>query len=181
MTPHYEQGRVCVCVYINGEEYQHCVDFSETALGGKKEAGTWNDGLIGRYNALRVGKLGEVALSKVLDANVDWDVKRFDPGFDFVANGERFEVKTRSEDWHDQVLVRTDHVGKADIYVAAKLLHETDDSATVTLVGYLRTRDLKERGEVKDGYRGSWKNYVVNFADMEPMARLYKFFQGEDL
>lgn len=177
----YENGRTCVSIHINGEEYQHCVEWSENACGGKKEAGTWNDGMIGRYNALRVGKLGEIALSKVLDAKVDWDVTRFDPGFDFSANGDRFEVKTSSKSFYNQLLIRTDKIDKADVFVAAKMQYESDDCADVVIVGYMRRNDIKKHGSIEDGYHGNWKNYMVLFEDTKPLDRLFEFFQGEPL
>ena len=86
-------------VFINCNEYNLCEQYSQNMWCSSKR-GTYGKGLLNSqsdpYKTERTGKLGEMALSKLIKSNVDGEYKKYGDQYDFKIKGYSIDIKTKA-------------------------------------------------------------------------------------
>lgn len=120
------------------------------------------------------GKLGEKAFKKFLiDNNIQFLEDETGPDqadeYDFLVNGYRIDVKTRTRPFHTKTLemVKQFHERPKDIYVGA---YYNEDNDEVCLYGYIWAEKLSTLHEPKS--MGYIKNYWANDNEMSQIENL---------
>jgi hypothetical protein len=171
----------CFRASIPKPDYVASLKFAQDAACTKKDAGTFNSGIIGNHRAPFVGKLGEFALSYLIKQHVDLvilDKGGHDTGCDFETNGIKIDVKTNKKLNNAAFVVKTNERGgevplTSDVFVVAYLEEENEDAqtATVILVGWFLKSDLNE-SLVKPGRFGNQINYEIPYSLTKDMDGL---------
>lgn len=181
----------CITVKLTPEEWDIC-DQSSANMWTNKKGGSYGKGLINTIEdphfAERVGRIGEVAFSKISGLNVDLSYREKGDDQDFITkDGISIDVKTSSKcPAYKQMLITGEMRGKAlelksDYYVAAYLAHEDriNKKATVVIVGWC-TREQGMAGGLKIGRKGTYyKNYEVHYRDLKPISELLEMINPE--
>lgn len=186
----------CITVKITPEEWKVCHETSSNMWANKKKGSKYNKGLINTeedpHFAERVGKLGEVAFSKISGLPVDIAYKEKGDDYDFVCPIGTIDVKTSCKlPAYKQMLITGESAGgakfdiKSDIFVAGFLSHEDKilnenpwGKATVIIVGWC-TKEEAMKGGLQKGKAGRHKNYEVHYRDLRPIAELLEMINPE--
>lgn len=139
--------KVVYKVDVVGDEYEMCNDFSSNMWANKK-TGFYGRGMINSkddpHKAERIGKLGEMAFSKVFGFPVDFTYREGGDKYDFVCNKFKVDVKTSSKrPWYEAGLITATNKNgnpmelKSDIYIFGYVMLEDREKkiSSIILVG----------------------------------------------
>jgi hypothetical protein len=180
----------CVTVKLTPEEWKVCHDVSSNMWANSK-TGHYGKGLINTkedpYFAERVGKLGEVAFSKISGLPVDTKYKDKGDDFDFITDAGKIDIKTSCKLPSYKKLLVTGATStrklydiKSDIFVSAFLAYEDREArkATIVIVGWCN-KDQLMKGGLQKGRAGKHFNYEVHYRNLRPIAELLEMINPE--
>ena len=167
-------------IEVKGENYKSCLEAAANYWASSK-TGNYGKGLINSKDdplkVERTGLLGEMAFSIFSGLPVDFSYKKGGDKTDFILNGQTVDVKTAASNYGANCIKAYTASGKyvfreLDIYVAAYVVEDTGESATVNLVGY-------ELGSVIKGFppkgaraRGLHKNFELDHKKLRSIEEL---------
>lgn len=171
----YSKGKrwVLKCV-VEGKDYEVCEDPKMWSSGkpgeyGKGIANTTDDPL----KVERTGKLGEVALSQIIQLPVDFAFKENGDNYDFIMDGFTVDIKTatRLPNYEASLMQAVNSYKRAiplkcDYYVASYI--SVDDRANkraeVIIVGVIDKNTIQRLPKVP-AKKGEHLNYELNYND----------------
>lgn len=169
-------------ITIQGEEYRVCDYFSKKMWvnnkKSKKEMQSYNDGILNtkkdRFKTERIGRLGEMALSKIINKPVNFNYIKNGDDTDFIVGNKNIEIKTASHNYGRILVRRKTSKGclvpiKFDVIVGAYLLNEDKENccAQVCLVGYQYKKNIIKL-PLENAIRGQHKNISIAYSTLKP-------------
>lgn len=165
-------------VFIEGDEYVRCEQSSKNMWANKK-TGIWGSGYVNNPDdprrVERTGRLGEMAVCKVLGTPVDFRYIKGGDKTDTVYNRFRCDVKTQIK-LYGKVMVRCMMNGTpikldSDIYIFAYIFSDSlsEKKATLYLLGYLPISELITK---KKEPKNNWVNYVCPYNELHDIKKL---------
>lgn len=181
----------CVTVKLTPQEWAICNEASANMWSNSKSGSKYNKGLINTeedpHFAERVGRIGEMAFSKISGLPVDLEYKVKGDDYDFITDYGTIDVKTSCKlPSYKQILVTGATASgklfdiKSQIFVAAYLAHEDRiaQKATVVIVGWCDKEQLM-KGGLQKGRAGKHFNYTVHYRDLQSIAKLLELINPE--
>ena len=173
-------------VYISIEEY-NIASKSAQEMWANSKKGNYGRGLVNTntdpFKVERVGRLGEIAFSKIFGVPVDLGYREGGDSYDFLLNGQHYDIKTRCQKYDPQVGMVYSFTGsgkpiplKSDIYVFGLFEESILGLHTVFLAGYCTKEQLITLGPTK-ARRGSHYNYEIPFKNLSSILELYASIQ----
>lgn len=166
------ERRLCLVVTIAGDEWDKCDQFTQW---NDRDRDTYTKGIIS--NAIRVGKLGEIACGVLLKQEPDFVYREGGDREDFVAGGLSIDVKTTTKSDQCLLTVRSTvganmHWAEKDIFIVARANEdEAKRMAAVEVVGYFTADDVSPLPLVSSRYE-SHKNKELKFIGSRPLHEL---------
>jgi|SRR5690625_4906739 len=124
------------------------------------------------------GKIGEKAFRFWLERegipyNEDKTSFKKPDDYDFIINGYRIDVKTRTEKFHTRTLEMVEQFKNRpkDIYVS---VHYHRNTETVDLIGFISSKDLLNLNQIEN--QGYMNNYVAYDNQLNSMEDFKKIF-----
>lgn len=180
----------CVTVKLTPEEWEVCEKTSSN-LWSNTKGGHYGKGLINTisdpHRAERIGKIGEVAFSKISNLPVDLAYRDKGDDYDFISDIGKIDIKTSCKcPAYKQILVTGASASgkqfdiKSDIFIAAYIAHEdrTQKKATVVIVGWCPKQQLTKDG-LKKGRAGKHFNYEVHYRNLRPISELLEMINPQ--
>lgn len=165
-------------VYINPDEYEICVKAAANMWANKKTGSDYNKGLINTkqdpHRAERTGKLGEMAMGKIVGLPMDTEYRQFGDEQDFIYRNNKINVKCTSEYPSYEAGLTRCLSDKGfpielvqDIYVYGYLKNENRQSkeANAVIIGY-QTKEFIEKLEKVKARKGLHRNHEIPYADL---------------
>lgn len=168
-------------VFIDNSDYEIAKDASENMWCSGK-SGRYGRGILNtkddKFRTERSGRLGEVALGKVLGLEIDSMYRHGGDNFDFKVGCLSIDIKTSVKKQTSQNRIRRSYVRymdgrrgrlnlKCDLYVAAEVDDDTEtQTAVVDIFGYMSRSGLKDLPTAPGiyGYEkgvSGWRNYLL--------------------
>lgn len=122
-----------------------------------------------------IGVLGELAVAKLYDANIDTETYcSGDDGRDVSFLGQEVDVKTTATDKMrlPELLVRADKELSADLYVRAHVIDWSETHARVRLIGYATRETVADREPRQ--HPGNTENYVVSPSELTMLPHVQR-------
>ena len=180
----------CITVKLTPEEWDICDKSSGEMWANKKSGSGYARGLLNteddKHRSERIGRIGEVAFSKISGLPVDLTYIHQGDDHDFESPIGGIDIKTSAKcPSYKQMLIMGEMHGRemklSPVYVAAFLAHEdkANKKATVVIVGWATQAEVISGG-LKKGRKGSYyKNYEVHYRDLRPIAELLTLINPE--
>ena len=176
-------------VVVVGEEYKAA---SEAKMWSSTKPGTYGRGLANEDGdpgkAERTGRLGEMALAKLLGLQVNLEYTELGEDCDFMIGPIKVDVKTSMRCTGYALIYASSVWSKRDIRVSDRYVFgfiESDDRekmiASVVLTGYIKSSLLQGRPMVPGFKHGGHRNYLIYYHESLPIIDLVvgvKFFQS---
>lgn len=104
-------------IVITEDDKRAAISFANINAKDHKNKGTQNRSIDKKIENVFIGKLGEIAFSKLFDPPLEVDFsKGADPGWDFEINGNKIDIKTIDEYWKKRVYINKNYMN-ADNYI----------------------------------------------------------------
>jgi hypothetical protein len=172
-------------IVITTEDYIKCEKASCNMWANSKK-GVYGKGLINNnndpYKAERVGKLGEVALAKVLGGDVDFSYKEKGDFCDITVKGKKVDIKTALRNYGELLVYARHENGrdielKSDLYIAAVLLEEDriKKRAIVDLIGWCTRKEILANGMHPGKNGAKHLNYVAKYSSLKHLDVLIAY------
>lgn len=177
---------------IKGAEYDFAVD-AGSFMSVVNERGEWGGSYMNKPSdkqaSQRTGRLGEVALAKLIHMPVDTEYRLRGDEYDFKIHGKTIDIKTSFRPMNPyRTMYRTDtghvYTYPCDYYIFA---HKSCDNretkeAWITFDGYVLGEDIRN-GKYKVTETLSeclaW-NYVIPLTELRPFSEFYhKVYKGQ--
>lgn len=177
-------GLELVQVLVKGEEYAICEESSRNRWSNTK-TGHYGKGMINTesdaHRVERTGMLGEMALAKLFNLDVDIRYIHMGDKYDFIIGGSAtLDVKTATKNIGSGLIyARKNRLAPVmeltkDIYVFAFIEYDdlSSKEAMINIVGYIKGKDISD-----DLYQGRAQgsehyNYEVSYFKLKPLEKL---------
>ena len=177
-------------VKIDRPQYEEC-EKAAANMWCSSKGGVYGKGLLNSiadpYRTERIGRLGEMALCKVINTSPDFSYRKFGDAGDFVINNKKIDIKTAARNYGEMLVCGENEWGKkvdikSDIYVAAVILKDdtTRKESEVDILGWCR-KDVLIAGELVPARKGRHQNYVMRYTDLTDIDELVKLIEGKRL
>ncbi len=172
----------CVLVEVEGEEYVAC-DYASRNFWGSSKKGTYGKGLLNSENdprkTERIGLLGQMAFSKLIDEPVDLAYRHGGDKQDNLIFGKyKIDIKCAARNYGANLIQKTNEFGKEQkidkhIYIGSFLDSENreEKKAEILLVGFCLRKDVLG-AKVAPARKGNHINYEIPFEEMRPIINL---------
>lgn len=171
-------------IQINPKLYEKCHLCSQNRWSNKKK-GFFGRGMINSnidpYKVERIGLLGEAALAKYINKEVDYEYKEGGTPFDFNFNGLNIDIKTAARNYGSGLIRAVSDKGrkielKSDIYVFGYLEWENkkEKKAEVVLTGWMERCKIEEL-EIVPARVGQHFNYDIPYEKLNPIETIKTF------
>lgn len=182
-----EVEKVVYSIVVENEEYEKCVEASGNMWANEK-TGVYGGGMLNTKNdprrTERIGKLGEMAFSKIFSIPIDLTYRRGGDKQDFLtSDSKKINIKTASEkkSYNCGLVKATNDNGtkliplSCDIYVFAYVAYDNRDKneASVVVIGYMEKEEIEKKTPVPARNKfASHLNYEVPFVELKPIKDL---------
>lgn len=177
-----EKEQDCILVCIENHEYNAC-DAASRNFWASSKGGIYGKGLLNSENdpckTERIGLLGQMAFSKLIDEPVDLVYREFgDKQDNLIFNKYKIDIKCAARNYGANLIQKTNEFGREQkidkhIYVGSFLESENreEKKAEILLVGFCLQEDVL-KAKVAPARRGRHINYEIPFEQMRPITKL---------
>ncbi len=124
-------------IEISTEEIEQAKNFAERTWNNHQGHGREKSTII--YNIF-IGKLGEIGFKKMFPnaSEINFNGNHCDPGYDFILNNKRIDIKTLDQKWKCKVYFNKNYLN-ADFYA---VMQYNKLSSTIIFLGCISCKDL---------------------------------------
>lgn len=169
-------------VSLNSDDYV-LAEAAAKNMWSSSKTGVYGSGLLNsssdKFKTERIGRLGEVALSKLFYLPIDSKFREMGDDNDFSFLGIKIDVKTANRDYGKLLVYAQNERGKeiplkSDIYVAAILTYESLElkKATIIFKGWCNQTQLVQGGRVP-AMKGTHKNWAIDYSNLNSIESLF--------
>jgi hypothetical protein len=176
-------------IFINSDDYVLCETYAKN-MSCHSKPGTYGSGLLNNkndpYKTERTGKLGEMALSKLLKLDVDGEYRKYGDEYDFKVKNCKIDIKTKSP---NNYINKTGYITainengyklplKSNIYVFCYLEYDdvVNKNAVVIIQGWIHSDEITNLIPVPSPLRyAKHKNYEIDLTKLKPIDELLLF------
>lgn len=170
-----------VGILIEKDEYLIIEEYASKMWANQKK-GEWGRGLVNTpedpFKVERTGRLGELALAKLLGLSLDLSYIKGGDAQDFIIGDMKYDIKTATKlPVYRAGLIKAYYHSKSriplkcDRYVFAYILSDDiiNKEAGVVLVGYIDKYNISDV-YLKVAKKGSHYNYEIPYKNLKPIS-----------
>lgn len=176
-----------ITIEISGNDYCLCEESSKNMWANGKN-GEWGRGLINNSfderKAERIGRLGEMALSKLFNVNIDLSYRIGGDDRDFMLFKKiKVDAKTAYINYNAGLIKAVHENGRIiplekDLYIFSYIEEEDRKlkKANIVVVGGMHKDDIIKR-EIVPARKGRHYNYDISYEEMTTIKHIYKTYK----